>query len=244
MSTSPRIFSESGYMHVYTRGNNRQILFENRGDYVFYLQILKRYSLKTNVVICAFCLMENHTHLVLYDPDHKMPQLMKLLNMTYTGYFNRKYSRSGHLFEGKYKSLPIESEEYLLTVFRYVLNNPQKANICAASEYPWSSYNRYGAENSFVNTSVFCDLIGNWKDYEAFIAAKHEDCPELEGMEHDDEWAKSVIREFLHIESGTAIQSYDWDARREALKLLKAKGLSIRQIKRLTGINRSTIQRS
>ena len=138
----------------------------------------------------------------------------------------------------------IESEDYLLTVFRYILNNPRKANICTAAEYPWSSYDRYGYSNSFVDTSVFQELIGSREEYEAFIAAKYEDCPELEGIVRDDEWAKSVIRESLHIENGTVLQGYDWEKRNEALRLLKDKGLTIRQIERLTGINRNAIHRA
>ncbi len=244
MSASPRVFSEYGYLHVYTRGNGKQAIFENRGDYIYYLQLLKRFSSETNVKICAFCLMENHTHLIIYDPEHNMPQFMKQLDLAYTVYFNRKYGRSGHLFDGRYKSLPIESEEYLLTVFRYVLNNPRQANICSAADYPWNSYSRYGASDSFVDTSVFCEMIGDREKYEAFIAAKYEDCPELENIVHDDEWGRSVIRECLHLESGALIQSYDWKTRNAALRLLKEKGLSIRQIERLTGINRSTIQRA
>ena len=244
MPRGPRIISESGYMHIYTRGNGKQILFEQREDYLFYLHLLKRYSSETKVTVCAFCLMENHTHLLVYDKEHQIPNLMEKLGTVYSGYFNRKYERTGHLFDGRYKSIPIEGEDYLLTVFRYILTNPEKAKICTAAEYPWSSYDRYGTSNSFVDTSVFQGLIGDRKEYEAYIAAKYEDCPELEGIPRDDEWAKRIIRNYLHIESGTVLQSFDMKSRNEALRLLKGKGLSLRQIERLTGINRSAIHRA
>lgn len=244
MPRGPRILSESGYMHIYTRGNGKQILFEQREDYIFYLHLLKRYSLETKVTVCAFCLMENHTHMLVCDKEQHISSLMEKIGTTYSGYFNRKYERNGHLFDGRYKSIPIESEDYLLTVFRYILNNPQKANICTAAEYPWSSYDRYGFTNSFVDTSMFQELLGSREEYEAYIAAKYEDFPELEGGIRDDEWAKRVIRENLHIESGTILQSFDLKSRNEALRLLKEKGLSLRQIERLTGINRSAIYRA
>ena len=236
--------SGSGYLHIYTRGVAKQIIFEDRSDRIYYLQLLKRFSRETHVSICAFCLMENHVHLIVYDEEHQISRFMQLLGMTYSGYFNRKYERSGHLFSSRFLSIPIESEEYLLTAFRYVLNNPKGANICPASEYPWSSYDRYGHSGSFVDTSVFQEMLGDWEEYEKFIAAKYEDCPELEDITHDDEWAKSVIREVLAVQSGTELQKFDRETRDQALRLLKTKGLSIRQIERLTGINRNVIQRA
>ena len=244
MPHSDKRFSEYGYLQIYTRGVARQIIFEDRDDRVFYLHLLKRFSQETSVIINAFCLMENHVHLIVNDEVHHISQFMHLLNMSYSGYFNRKYKRTGHLFSGRFKSVPIESEDYLLTAFRYVLNNPRKAGICSAQEYQWSSYSRYGNPNSFVDTAVFRELIGEWKDYERFIAAKYEEHPELENIIRDDEWALSVIRDVLGVQSGTELQKYDWISRNRALRILKENGLSLRQIERLTGINRSTVQRA
>ena len=244
MPRGPRVLSESGYVHVYSRGNAKQILFEQRSDYIFYLNQLRRFSSEMNVAVCAFCLMENHVHLLVYDKEQNISGFMGKLNVTYSGYFNHKYGRTGHLFEGRFKSNPIESEEYLLKAFRYILNNPRQAGICQPEDYPWSSYSRYGFSNSFVDTSVFVELIGDAEKYKVFIAAEYEDCPELENAVRNDEWAKSVIRDCLHIERCTQLQEYDWKSRNEALRLLKMKGLSIRQIERLTGINHSVIQRA
>lgn len=244
MSRQPRIISESGYYHVYTRGNGKQILFENKADYIYYLEKLKQYGAVVNVAVCAFCLMENHVHLILHDTEQRLSELMKLLNTAYAKYFNEKYKRTGHVFESRYCRIPIENETYLLTVFRYILNNPHKAKICPAANYPWNSYSRYGKSASFVDTTVFVNLIGSKEEYEVFIAAEYEDCPELEEMSLGDEWAKSVIRQNLKVKSGTDLQSFDLRSRNEALRLLKKKGLTIRQIERLTGINRIAIENS
>ena len=208
------------------------------------MNLLKRFSEETHVVICAFCLMENHVHLIVYDESHNISRFMQLPGMTYAVYFKHNFERSGYLFSSRFFSVPIESEEYLLTAFRHVLNNPRSANICSAGEYPWSSYNCYGKANSFVDTSVFQELIGTWDEYEEFIAAKYEDCPELEDIIHDDEWAKSVIRDVLKVQSGTELQKYDWETRNQALRTLKEQGLSVRQFERLTGINRNSVQRA
>ena len=108
-------------MHIYIRGVAEQIIFENRNDYIYSLNLLKRFSEETQVVICAFCLMENHVHLIVYDEGHNVSRFMHLLGMTYATYFNHKYDRSGHLFICRFFRVPIESEEYMLTVFRYAL---------------------------------------------------------------------------------------------------------------------------
>ncbi len=237
-----RIYGESGYMHVYTRGNGQQIIFEDRSDYIYYLNLLKKYSSETGVTICAFCLMENHVHILVYDPERNITDLMRRLSSAYSGYFNWKYKRTGHLFEGRFNGIPIESEDYLLRVFRYILNNPKSKNICETEKYPWNSYSRYGKAESFVNTSVFQELIGSWDEYTAFIAADYEDCPELEEYTRGDIWAKAVIRDVLRIKSGTELQRYDMQARNDALRLLKSRGLTGKQIARLTGINQSAIE--
>ena len=91
MPRTARVYGEWGYMHVYTRGNGKQILFEERTDYIYYLQLLKKYSSETGVAICSFCLMENHVHLIVYDPERKISQLMNRLSSAYSGYFNWKY---------------------------------------------------------------------------------------------------------------------------------------------------------
>ena len=243
MARGLRKHSESGYMHLTIRGNGKQIIFEEKADYVYFLHLLKRFSAETKISICAFCLMENHVHLLICDKENQMALFMQKLSVTYTYYFNQKYQHTGHIFQGRYHSRIIDDEDYLLTVFRYILNNPREAGFENAADYPWSSYNRYGHPNSFVDTSVFVELLGSWKEYTNFISAKYEDDPEPEKFKKDDEWARQIIRENLHIESGTVLQTFDLESRNRAIQLLKEKGLSVRQIERLTGINRNSVYR-
>ena len=244
MPRTTRKYSESGFMHLTVKGNGNQIIFEEKSDYIYFLHLLKRYSAETKIAICAYCLMENHVHLLICDKEKNMPLFMQKLCGTYTYYFNRKYQHIGHLFRGRYFSRAIDDEDYLLTVFRYILNNPREAGFENAADYEWSSYNRYGNPNSFVDTSAFMELLGGWNEYAEFIAARYEDEPELITFKHDDEWAKQIIRESLNVDSGTILQSYDFERRNAALRSLREKGLSVRQIERLTGINRNSIQRA
>ena len=246
MTYQPRYQGQFGYFHLITKGNGGQIIFEDRKDRIVYLNMLKRFAGEENVIINAFCLMDNHVHLLIYDPEDKKSGFMQKLNVSYAVYFNKKYKRNGHLFQGRYKGEAVESEGYLLTVFRYILNNPRNAGICNSSDYEWNSYRKYGLEGSFVDTQIFLELLGDMKEYTDYLNETNDDiCMDIENdLPHDDEWAKSVIHKELDLESGVLIQSMPREQRDIALRVLKKKGLSLRQIERLTGINRRTVQRA
>ncbi len=245
MPRQPRQFGYSGYLHLIVRGIGKQILFEDREDYLFFLSILRRFCAETSVSVLAYCLMENHVHILVYDEQKNTPLLMKKLGVSYSGYFNRKYDRSGHLFQDRYRSEAIEDESYLLCAFRYILTNPERAGLGPASAYPWSSYSQYGDEDAIADTRLLRELIGDEAQYIAFLAAEADDrCMEYEAPRRDDEWAKEVLCKYLSAKSGTVLQGYERGARNAALRVLKEKGLSVRQLERLTGINRGVIQKA
>lgn len=244
MPRRARRMSISGYMHVIVRGIGKQILFESNADYVFYLKRLEQYCLETDVRVCAYCLMENHVHILVKGESESIALLMKKIGVCYSGYFNRKYSRVGHLFQDRYMSEPVDNEAYLLNVYRYILRNPEKAGICPAAKYAWSSYKYYEMCPEFMEIGAIRNLLGSQKQYEKYIAKDDEDqCLEYETTKHDDSWAMGKIRECLGIKSGTELQNFDKASRNIALKKLTGAGLSMRQIERLTGISRGVIKR-
>ena len=244
MARKPRYPGYSGYYHVIIRGNGKQILFEDDKDYRYMLDTIKRYMEETDIQICAYCLMENHVHLLICDRENVRSLFMKKIEISYAWYYNHRYERVGNLFQGRYLCEAVDTEVYLMNVFRYILKNPEKAGIEAASGYRWSSYSLYGRIGAFVNTRLLESLIGDWNSYERFIRETDDnEYMEYDGNRHDDEWAKSIIREKFHIKSGTEIQKMDKAERDNAIRILKRKGLSVRQIERLTGINRGTIFR-
>ena len=244
MSRTNRQVSFMGYYHVIVRGVGKQILFENDRDCGYFLAQLEKYSSETGVSVCAYCLMENHVHLLVHDSHEALSLFMKKLGVSYATYYNLKYDRTGHLFQDRFQSEPVETEPYLLTVFRYILNNPVKAGICPASEYRWSSYHSYADSMSFVNTDIFLQLIGNWDRYTAFIDQENDDeCMECFPQKKDDEWAKAALHRTLGLQSGSEIRTYPKIERDAALRKLKQAGLTIRQIERLTGISHNIIQR-
>ena len=232
-------------MHLIARGIGKQVIFEEDADYSYYIHLLKRFGKETKVAVCAYCLMENHVHLLVYDRENHISLFMKKLGVSYSFYFNRKYDRVGHLFQDRFTSVAIESEDQMLTVFRYILNNPRKAGICEAADYQWSSYKCFGNPMSFVDTTILQELLGSFDEYASFIIAKYEDEDQI--LSKNDQQmarAKTILQDILQIESGTVLQSYDKKDRNEALKKLKEQGLTLRQIERLTGISKSVIQRA
>ena len=245
MARQARIQSRSGYSHIVIRGIGKQILFEDESDYRRFLSTLERFCLETEVRVCAYCLMDNHVHLLLRDPKNGISLLMKKLGVSYSGYFNRKYERSGHLLQDRYLSENVEDDNYFLTVFRYILKNPQKAGICKASEYPWSSYTLYDKPLAFMDLSHIRELLGDQAQFEEFVnAADNDMCLEYESHYHDDEWAQKALCQCLNVKSGTILQTYARKERNDAIRLLKLNGLTNRQIERLTGISRNIVQRA
>lgn len=244
MPRQARCMSHSGYMHIITRGIGRQLLFEEEQDYLHYLSALEKYCLETGVRVCAYCLMENHVHLLVHGDPAQIVLLMRKLGVNYSGWFNWKYERVGHLFQDRFKSEPVEDERYLFTVFRYILQNPVKAGICLASEYRWSSYHLFDDPPAFMELDLFREKMPDMEQYRGFIGTANEDtCLEFTEAPHNDQWAKTVLQKELGFRSGMELQNLDRVSRNAAISLLKTKGLTVRQIERLTGINRNIVQR-
>lgn len=245
MPRQARRLSNSGYMHLIMRGIGRQLLFEDTNDYAFYLKKLERFCMETGVRVCGYCLMENHVHLLVHGEQDSIVLFTRKIGVSYSAYFNKKYDRVGHLFQDRYRSEPVESERYLLTVFRYILQNPCKAGVCSsAAEYPWSSFGIYDNPPAFMDLSVIRNILGDKEKYADFILHSSIDqCCEFDCMKHDDEWAKKILKQYLGVTTGTILQNYSKEERNAALKKLRRNGLKVRQIERLTGINRNVIQR-
>jgi putative transposase len=128
--------------HVIQRGNNRQICFVSDEDRAAYVGWLKEYSKKYRVAIHAWVLMTNHVHLLCTPMQAgSVSQLMQSLGRSYVRYFNQTYQRSGTLWEGRYKASLVQTEQYLLEVYRYIELNPVRAGMVSdPADFQWSSY--------------------------------------------------------------------------------------------------------
>lgn len=143
----PRIkreISETGIYHVMTRGNDKKNIFIDNEDKEQYISILKEKKEESNYILYAYCIMTNHSHLIIKEANESLSNIMKRINISYALYFNKKYGKIGHVFQDRYLSEPIEDDNYLLIAVRYIHYNPIKANITKKlGKYPWSSYKDY-----------------------------------------------------------------------------------------------------
>lgn len=141
MSRPLRINMPDLIYHVVNRGNNRQVVFTQDIDYEHYLGILKRYKEKFQFKVFAYCLMTNHIHLLLKtSKTETISNIMKAITIAHTRYYHHKYTASGHVWQGRFKSPIVSDDEYLLTLMRYIEQNPVRAGITASpEEYIFSS---------------------------------------------------------------------------------------------------------
>ena len=144
MTRPLRIQYSGAFYHITSRGNERRDVFRSKADrerFLFYLAIAtERYHARIHV----YCLMSNHYHLLLETPEGNLSQIMRHINGAYTTYFNTKRKRAGHLFQGRYKAILVEADEYATHLSRYIHLNPIRAGMVSVPEdYTWSSYHYY-----------------------------------------------------------------------------------------------------
>jgi putative transposase len=147
MARPIRIEYDGAVYHITSRGNARKPIYKDDVDRVKFLEILGEVNRKYNWLCHAYCLMDNHYHLVIETPDGNLSKGMRQLNGLYTQSFNRKRHRVGHIFQGRYKAILIEKETHLLEVCRYAVLNPVRAKaVQMPEEWKWSSHNATGGK--------------------------------------------------------------------------------------------------
>ena len=153
MARHSRLIFPDVAVHIVQRGNNRSACFRADGDYLVYLAHLRHLSRKHQCEVHAYCLMTNHVHLLLTpNAADACGVLMRDLGRCYVRYFNRRYSRSGTLWEGRFRSCIAESPQYVLACYRYIELNPVRAGMAGLpGAYPWSSHG--------VNSGVHIDAM-------------------------------------------------------------------------------------
>ena len=154
MARLPRLCPPGIAQHVIQRGNNSSVYFVSEQDFSAYTNWLNDYSQEFDVAIHAWVFMTNHVHLlVMPTTEEGVSSMMQALGRRYVRYFNHTYRRTGTLWEGRFKSSLVQSDNYLLQCYRYIELNPVRANMVSdPSDYPWSSYRC----NAFGNVSTLC----------------------------------------------------------------------------------------
>jgi len=145
MPRLPRFLLSQSYYHIIARGNNRNIIFKEKEDFVFYLGLIAKYKKEHLFNLYHYCLMPNHIHfLIQTNKATDLPIFMKRLNLSYYHYFRKKYGWTGYFWQNRFKSKPVGKDEYFIQCGKYIELNPTRANIVKdPQEYPYSSYNHY-----------------------------------------------------------------------------------------------------
>lgn len=144
MAKKLRRKSSTGIYHIILRGINKQVIFHDELDYRKFLEVLQDVKTISGFGIHAYCIMNNHVHILIEEKEEPLSTIMQRIGSRYVYWYNHRYDRVGHLFQGRYRSQPVNDAKYLFTVLRYIHQNPVKARIRAhCSDYRWSSYREY-----------------------------------------------------------------------------------------------------
>ena len=247
-----RARSETGYNHVIVRGVGQQIIFEDDQDRsLFIARVVERVAANGGDLI-AWCLMENHAHLLVRLDGEALSSMMRACLSSYALIFNERHGRSGHLFQDRFRSEAIDTDEYLMTVVRYIHQNPVKAGLCShCGDYAWSSYGDYihdcARGVSACNTSIVLELFGGREPFREFHECVARDkCLDIVSARKrmTDEEAIRWMRNELGFDSPSDIASLTKKLRNEMIVRMRRAGMTGKQIQRLTGIGRGIVDRA
>ena len=158
MPRFPRSYVKTSFFHVITQGINKNYIFEKSEDIKYYIKILYNLTKEQKVEIIAYCIMNNHAHILIKAEEIKeLSKYMQRLNIKYARYYNKRYNRVGYVFRDRYKSEGIYGEEQLYNCIKYIYDNPVKAGICKQpEEYPYSNYKKINKQ--LEENYVFIDV--------------------------------------------------------------------------------------
>ena len=174
MPRPQRIEYENAFYHVMNRGRGRQTIFHDETYYRAFINTLVEARKRFNCVIHAYCLMNNHYHLLIETPDANLSRVMRHINGVYTQRHNRLKGTDGTLFRGRFKAILVEQDAYLLQLSRYIHRNPVDMNrplVKDLADYPWSSYPAYVnkvKQPEWLYTKRTYEMLGKRQRYKAY----------------------------------------------------------------------------
>ena len=255
MSRYPRNFAYSQIYHVILKGIDGHDIFYDNNDKKFFLKQLLTTKKNFNSTVYSYCLMSNHVHLVIKCKNELLSKAIQSLQIRYVSYFNKKYERTGHLFQGRFKSKAVENQKYFLELCRYVHRNPEKAGIALTQKYEWSSYKEYIGEAKIINKNILLHYFNNnLSDFIHYTIGMVdvddiEDFVEYEIVNKlsDAQLASIIIKKFK-LSSIGQINSFFKNRKLDSIKddlkkITSINGTNITQIARVIRLNRKSIKR-
>ncbi|MRX72829.1 transposase [Bacillus lacus] len=251
MPRKARKKSLTGVYHIVFRGINRQTIFEDETDKHRFLETLAKYKVISGIELYAYCLMDNHVHLLVKETDESVSVFMKKLSSSYVYWYNLKYERCGHLFQGRFNSENVEDNLYFMTVLRYIHQNPLKAGVVRSVwDSKWTSAHEYIRKAVIVDIDRGLSLFSSerkaaLRQYVVYMEEENDE----ECLDYNEtvKLSDDKVREYLQtlgVKSSSNLQQMSRKERDGVLaQVKKHQGTSIRQLSRITGISKSVIDR-
>ena len=258
MPRKRRVLSSTGVYHVMLRGINREDIFTDEQDCLKFIKILAGCVAPTDksgnplppmCTIYGYCLMSNHVHLLIGERDNSIGEVLKSIGITYVSYFNKRHYRIGPMFQGRFRSEPVEDALSFFNLLRYIHENPVAACICAKpGEYRWSSWHEY--ESAVPLPGAICSVTtpftnARWDEYRQQVL---ESCtltrqPGAERARMTDKAAEEVLMRIGNNTPLAVIKSLSFETRKRIILEAMEHGVGSRQMARITGIPYNTISR-
>ena len=231
--------------HHMVQGINREYIFETEKDKSKYLYLLKKYHKEFEIEIIAYCIMDNHAHMILYSHEIiKISKFMQKVNSIYAKYYNSKNNRNGYVYGNRFKSVPIMTRKQLYTCIKYIHMNPVKAGIVKGErEYKYSSYNDYIYQTGFINQTILNFVFSSTNNYiQKFQSINYQDLNiDKEKGNINEFLEKFLIREKISIEKVKKDEKY---LKKLVLYLNNTKyKFSKQEIAKILHIGRTTLYR-
>ena len=248
MARQARKRSSTGIYHVMLRGIDRKDIFLDDEDRRKFLESIIKAKKKGKFKIYGYCLMDNHIHMLIKE-DEEIGKIIKRITVGYVGWHNKRHERTGHLFQNRYLSEPVETEDYFITVLRYIHQNPIKAGIVSSlSDYKWSSYDKYHLvyqeQESFISGDLTEAYFKTFKEFKDYMKANNIDkCLEYNIVKrHNDKTLGEIINEKYDINE---IDKNPIKKRNKLIrKIYDEQKTSIRQLSRVLGVGKTVVERA
>lgn len=248
MPRQPRQKSKTGIYHIMIKGIDERNIFLQEGDRKMFMNQLLRTREKGSFALLAYCLMDNHVHLLLEEKE-EIGTAMKKITVGYVLWHNHYHGRSGHLLRNRYQSEPVEDDAYLVTVARYIHQNPVKAGIVKGAKlYPWSSYcqyiEAYNGKTVHIDARRIMDYFNSQNEFQTFMNIQQDEkCLGYQTMCRvtDSELAE-IIQQNYQIELTQKLMK---EERNQLIRqIYKNEKTSIRQLARVLGVSKGVIERA
>ena len=245
MHRKARIKSNTGIYHIMLRGIDKRNIFLDNEDKLKFISDIKKAKEKADFNMFGYCLMDNHVHLLMQESE-EIGTSVKRITVAYAGWHNKKYDRIGHLLQNRYLSEPINCEQYLLTVLRYIHQNPVKARIVDnVNKYKWSSFGEYylfyNGEKTFIDGNLIQNYFNTFEEFNSYTNEFSKDeYLDIKPTKCSDKKMTDIIINTYKIKT---LSNLDIDKKIEIIKKVYSnENTSIRQLGRIFGLSKTLVE--